>query len=567
VPAHMFERVRRHITVCVSGRLAPTAHSGRISHVPDDDTRQAMTFHDATKYYSLSDTEPGDERIGIGDPATRIEAIWQQDSAIKPFLYKVYETLPPIGLARDLPDTGRPALEALAATGAEGSSQAVPDRALLGRIGLLTNGALDRSRTTPDGRVHQYRTAGGTGAQYHLELYFVCAGLADLDAGVYHYSAIDHSLRLLRAGDFRAALVEATGDEPSIAAAPVVLALTSTFWRNAWRYRERAYRHAFWDAGTSLSHILAVAASAHVATSLVFGYADPPVDALLGVDGVRESTVALVALGHGGSVPPTAPPRDRLDLPTRRLSPAEVTFHAITDMHLASALRTGAQAGQWRSRRWRRPAPQPTGELTELRPLPADRLDPRPVEQVILRRRSTRNYDTDVDIPFETFSTLVERSTRGVASDVLVPGAPLTDLYLIVNAVAGLRPGVYLHRPELGAVELVRAGTFRTQAARIAANQQYAGDAHVNLYYLAHLPSILDRYGSRGYRLAQLEGALHAGKLHLGAHALGLGAVGSTSFDDEVIEFFSPHAAGKDYMFVTVFGMRRRRAGLTTGHR
>ena len=32
----------------------------------------------------------------------------------------------------------------------------------------------------------------------------------------------------------------------------------------------------------------------------------------------------------------------------------------------------------------------------------------------------------------------------------------------------------------------------------------------------------------------------------------------STSFDDEVVEFFSPHAAGKDYMFVTVFGKRRR---------
>ena len=87
----------------------------------------------------------------------------------------------------------------------------------------------------------------------------------------------------------------------------------------------------------------------------------------------------------------------------------------------------------------------------------------------------------------------------------------------------------------------------------------YAGDAHVNLYYLAHLPSIVARYGDRGYRLAQLEGALHAGKLHLGTHALGLGAVGSTAFDDEVIEFFSPHAAGKDYMFVTVFGQRRRK--------
>ena len=530
--------------------------------MPNDDAEQAVAFHNATKYYALHDSEPGDERIGIGDQANRTEAIWQKDWDIKPLLYKVYESLPPIGLPRALPDTGVPTLAAIASTG-EPSSTAVPDKALLGRFGLLTNGSLDRTWTGPDGRVNHYRTAGGTGALYHLELYFVCADLADLPAGVYHYSAIDHSLRQVRSGDFRAALTEATAGEPSLATAPVVLAMTSTFWRNAWRYRERAYRHTFWDAGTSLSHILAVAASAQVSATLVFGFADQLVNALLDIETTRESTVALVALGHNGTAPSPAPVVSPLDLRTRRLSPAEVTFHALIDMHLASCLSTSEDAARWRSRRWRRTPPQPTGPLTELQPLSSGQLDGRPPEQIIFRRRSTRKYDTDVEIPFEAFSTLLDRSTRGVASDVLVPGTPITDLYLIVNGVRGLAPGVYVHHPQLGAVELLREGVFREQATRIAAAQHYAGNAHVNLYYLAHLPSILARYGNRGYRVAQLEGALHAGKLHLGTHALGLGAVGSTAFDDEVIEFFSPHAAGKDYGFVTVFGKRRRSGNAT----
>jgi hypothetical protein len=34
--------------------------------------------------------------------------------------------------------------------------------------------------------------------------------------------------------------------------------------------------------------------------------------------------------------------------------------------------------------------------------------------------------------------------------------------------------------------------------------------------------------------------------------------VGSTSYDDEVTAHFSPHAAGKSFMFVAVFGARRR---------
>ena len=122
-----------------------------------------------------------------------------------------------------------------------------------------------------------------------------------------------------------------------------------------------------------------------------------------------------------------------------------------------------------------------------------------------------------------------------------------------------LAPGVYLHHRDRNAVELLREGDFRAAATRLAVNQGYAGAAHVNSYYLTDLDPVLERYGNRGYRLAQLECSLYAGKLHLGTHTLGLGAVGSTSFDDEVVEFFSPHAAGKSYMFVTVFGKRRPR--------
>ena len=519
-----------------------------------------MPFHSATKYYALSDSEPGDERIGIGDPANRTAAIWQKDWNIKPLLYKVYVSLPPIDCRVSCPDTGMPALAAIATTGAAASS-VVPDKALLGRLGLLTNGSLDRTWTTPDGREHHYRTAGGTGALYHLELYFVCADLADLAAGVYHYSAIDHTLRQVRAGDFRAALVDATGrgavdrrrtrraggDEHVLAQR---LALPGA----------RLPAHLLGRRNIALAHPRRRGVGAGRGDARV-RIRRPLVNALLDVEGTRESDRGARRAGPHRPGAARAGGHDRLDLPTQPLSTAEVTFHALTDYaprllrcRPARTPRAGGRAGGSARRR------QPTGPLTELRPLPTDQLDARPPEQIIFRRRSTRNYDTDVEIPFDAFSTLLDRSTRGVASDVLVPGAPLTELYLIVNGVEGLVPGVYLHHPQLGAVELLREGTFRAAASRIAADQRYAGDAHVNLYYLAHLPSILARYGNRGYRLAQLEGALHAGKLHLGTHALGLGAVGSTPFDDEVVEFFSPHAAGKDYAFVTVFGKRRRSA-------
>jgi hypothetical protein len=78
------------------------------------------------------------------------------------------------------------------------------------------------------------------------------------------------------------------------------------------------------------------------------------------------------------------------------------------------------------------------------------------------------------------------------------------------------------------------------------------------VYYLADLAPILTQYGNRGYRLALLESALYAGRLNLAAHALGLGGVGSTAYDDEVVRFFSPRSDGQTYLFVTVLGNRKR---------
>jgi len=385
----------------------------------------------------------------------------------------------------------------------------------------------------------------------------VCGDLPDLQAGVYHYAAQDHALRQLRLGDFRDVLVSATGDEPAIKHAPVVMALTSTFWRNAWRYKARAFRHAFWDAGTSLANFLGVCASLELSTEVVLGFVDAEVNALLGVDGEREATLALCAVGRGATPATRIAELKPIAPATEPVSSAEVTFPEIPRMHLASQLHSRAEAAAWRADPVRRRVVVDSMRLTPLAPTVTTQTT---IEEVILARRSTRHYDTSRNVQFEAFSTVLDRSARGFAADAVAANAPpLHDNYLIVNGVEGIQPGIYLHHLGATAVELLRSGEFRREARRLAFFQDYAGDAHVNSYYLADLDSVLARYGNRGYGLVQLESALFAGRLHLAAHAVGLRAVGSTSLDGEVVEFFSPRAAGSGYMFVTVFGLRRLR--------
>jgi hypothetical protein len=54
--------------------------------------------------------------------------------------------------------------------------------------------------------------------------------------------------------------------------------------------------------------------------------------------------------------------------------------------------------------------------------------------------------------------------------------------------------------------------------------------------------------------VVNLAAGLAGGRAYLAAYALDFGASGLTFYDAHVVEFFSPHAAGKDAIFVTALG-------------
>jgi SagB-type dehydrogenase family enzyme len=128
-----------------------------------------------------------------------------------------------------------------------------------------------------------------------------------------------------------------------------------------------------------------------------------------------------------------------------------------------------------------------------------------------------------------------------------------------VNSVNGLESGAYAYHRETKGLELIRAGRFRPEAGQLALNQDLGADASVNVYFMTSLRDVLERFGNRGYRAAQLEAAIMAGRMYLAAYALGLGATGLTFFDDDVTNFFSPHAKDKSVMFLIALGVPGRR--------
>jgi len=166
-----------------------------------------------------------------------------------------------------------------------------------------------------------------------------------------------------------------------------------------------------------------------------------------------------------------------------------------------------------------------------------------------------------VPISFDQLSTILDRSTRGVSADFLNPfGAQVNDLYLIVNAVEGLRPGSYYFNRERRALELLKESNFRSEAGYLGLEQELSADASVAIFFLTGLEPVFERFGNRGYRAAQVEAGLIGGKLYLVAYAQDLGASGLTFYDDDVVSFFSPHAEGKNAVFLMAVGKSTQRS-------
>lgn len=476
----------------------------------------------------------------------------------KPLLFKIYPTLEVTRLPRDFRETGRTALSVIAVPGIPVQAEAVPDLETLAQLLFFSAGVI-RSKKHPQGE-NFFRAAACTGALYEIELYVVCAELAGgkdspgLPAGVYHFGAAEFGLRQLRSGDFRQALVEATGGDSSIAHAPVTIVCTGTYWRNAWKYHSRTYRHFGWDNGTILANLLAMSTASHLPAKIITAFVDSRVNALLSLDTKREVAFSLAPIGHTHQALPSSPEISPLDLPNVPYSKEEVDYPAMRKMHEASSLDSADEIAAWRGKTPPHDVPSLKGTTTALEPLGDSAIPQDTVEQVISRRGSTRQFSRE-SITLPQLSTLLDRSTRGVPADFLDPlGSHLNDLYLIVNNVEGLAAGAYFYHWEKKLLELLTPGDFRDKAGYLGLEQQIPADAAVDVFFLADLKKILERYGNRGYRAVQLEAGILGGKLYLAAYAQRLGASGLTFYDDDVVNFFSPHARGKSAVFLVALG-------------
>jgi hypothetical protein len=439
-----------------------------------------QTLHRLTsmswEWYARSADDPDLEWTApVPDPRV-LEDLEVNDLSRFPWFTKRYAgELPRVPLPRDLPATEGAAVAVLAGTATAAPSELTLVH--LGRVLHLSAGVV-RTMVRPYA-TWLFRAAGSAGGRFPLELYVAVPDGTAAPAGVHWYDPIEHALDQVGPPPH--------GDAPTIV-------VTGVPWRTGWRYRERGYRHVYWDAGTMLAQLLAVSDSAGLGGRLFTRFADAEVETLVGADGVHEWPVAIVAFGEGAPAIDATGPAILGDVDA-----APLEFPLVT-----AAQRAGASD-----------APGPPRERGEPVDIPVRAAEP--IEAVVLSRGSQRLMDPTRGLPLELLRSSMLAAMRGI--DV--------SHFLVVHDVEGLAPGVY-RWPDLASP--TRGGLLREELYRVCGEQGLGRDAA----FVVIGATEVGRLDDREYREAHLSAGLVEGRLHLLAYAMGASASGMTFIDDQV---------------------------------
>jgi SagB-type dehydrogenase family enzyme len=465
----------------------------------------------------------------------------------KPLPYKIYPGAASIPLPRDLNLSSTPTLAALSSYMPADFSAPIDTEALT-RILFCADGLTRHRRMGPDD--YHFRAAPSAGALYPIEIYVAASEVEGLETGLYHFSPADLRMAGLRRGDWRSYIADAAVSRPSIRNARAVIALSAIYWRSEWKYRARAYRYCYWDAGTLLANLLAAAAAEEISAEVITAFEDPAFETLLGIDGDQEGMIALVALGHTDDPAGTSPHAEPLKLETVPLSSNEVAYPDLIKMHRESRLVTADEVASVSAAKLDSVPRSLSENVIRLETITSE--ESSGLGETILRRGSSRAFAQEA-ISAQELATIMAASSEHPQADF----PALTDTYLIVNAAEGLESGAYYYNREGRAFELLKAGNFRGEAGYLCLEQPLGMDCSALLVYMADLERALNAFGNRGYGDAHLEAGILGGRAYLAAYSLGRGATGLTFYDDDTTKFFAPHAAGKSPLLMVAIGVPR----------
>jgi SagB-type dehydrogenase family enzyme len=424
-----------------------------------------------------------------------------------------------------------------------------------------------------------------SGNLHPTEANLILPPLPGITASVFHYNPFLHALE--PRAEVPATLWQHIKEH--LHTDGFLVALTSIFWREAWKYGERAFRYCQHDVGHALAALSFSANLLGWKVSWLNAVSDEELARLLGFDQTPwpefelEHPELLCFVHHSGE---QRNPRDlsreivsefselEFQGTPNQLSEDHVDWEIISCVAAATA-KAQSEEGAFTS-------PHRPGQPDTTRPFYVATAESRiPAAQIIRRRRSAVAFDGITSITKNQFCTMLDKTLPRHACAPFDLGltAPCVHLLLFVHRVTGLEPGLYfllraerdlpalqqkchrhfLWRPvdEALPLYLLQAGDFQSTASSVSCGQSIAGDSAFSLGMIARFREELETAPCR-YRHLFWETGMIGQILYLEAEAQGVRATGiGCFFDDPVHELMGlPDDAFQSLYHFTVGGPR-----------
>ena len=505
---------------------------GSLNH----DTERLFAYHQATKhtYHSV--------RVG----ARRLD--WHN----QPNPFRTYVGAPSVALPAE-PEF--PTLGTFAAMTALAGKTSAPvefssihsesaNLAWLGR--LLWHSMAVSAWKKVQGNAGRYslRVNPSSGNLHPTETYVAVRAFSGIEDGLYHYRADQHALELRSRGSWTQDLARGL-EIPWAAESPIIMAMTSIFWREAWKYGERAYRYCCHDLGHAMTSVLLAAHALGLQGGAVAHFCDLRLTRLLGLSESDEAPMAFLVFPSTDETRKksaeisTVPVEPFAGIPNE-LSAEEVRYELLLGIHASSVLVDPAGAvprvlaANLVESGGRRPIlPGPSRDFA--------------LGSVVRRRRSALDFDaTTPPMSREELEQLLDYATRdwladwrgnfdGTSSTPDNAGTDFVTLYLYVHRVRDCEPGVYCWDRDHRKLEQLHVGNVQRVTAFLSLEQSLAGNSCFTVSMIADLAEAARVFGNRGYRYVHFEAGAIGQRLYLGAEALGWNATGIGAFyDDDV---------------------------------
>jgi len=423
------------------------------------------------------------------------------DWANMPHPFRHYEGVPVLDLPADPP--------------APGTTLAGDGPTFLSQL-LFYSAAISASKLVPStGYRYALRVNPSSGNLHPTEFHFVTRGLSHWPDGLYHYRPSSHMAEQRAAGEFSI--------PPSNDAAAVTFLLTSIAWREAWKYRDRAYRYCLHDMGHAWE-ALALAARAMGCETFAYGcFGD---DKIAEACRLHADEWPMLVVEIRGTIPFGGRAGNATiwhGVQANPLSMEPIVYAPIEEMHAATKLIASCETNVAEVK-------EGSGEIELPTPVTFDRA----FGEIARTRRSALDFRGGSEsISLAQLSAILDATKRPFAADF--GDARFIQLYLYAHRVDELDRGVYRYWHSSAQLERIRSGDQRVAAAGLSLGQDLAGNACVAFSMIADLDRATRMHGDRGYRYAHFEAGAIGQRLYIAAEALGLGATGiGAFFDDEV---------------------------------